>query len=293
MSTTDALTTVNPKKAITIFLQMHGGDDISSFLPNNLPTHTLISKVGKLGCLSVGSRVYLNLYREINEYSDYFKSENNIKKGNTAFSRNLIPKNTMYDIKDEFNITVNEHNPTKDPNKTLLIEDYYKDYKKSSFQERILSHDKNYEWNPESNFEKYCYGIYTFETYNISPDVKQIYNELSDYRIKNPNNFWNNNLLFFDNLFKLFNAQKIINPEIALNPFLKSIILEPIRDNSIGTHVLIKDYIDADTQVNLRVGDSVTVQGKPQNGWVVTETVDGKSFWCRMDILKKKIWLNQ
>ena len=78
MTTTDALTRANPKKAITIFLQMHGGDVISSFLPSNLPTHTLISSIGKLGCLSEASASYFDLYTQINEYSDYFKSENNI-----------------------------------------------------------------------------------------------------------------------------------------------------------------------------------------------------------------------
>jgi len=176
------------KQAITIYIDMHGTDNIQRRLVNPSPefTHTYVSTVGKLGCLNTFEES-----KNDQEYCQIIKKYKDIFQGKTICESNKILeelniKNRFEDIKENQGdrLAIKETYPN-DPECHAIK--YHQGHVSSANKTRILGHERTYSCcseGPSNNssyieYEKKVMGIYVIETYNIrNPIINEIFDEL-------------------------------------------------------------------------------------------------------------------
>jgi hypothetical protein len=175
------------KQAITIYIDMHGTDNIKQLLKNPSPefTHTYVSTIGKLGCLntfeeSKNDEEYCQI---IKKYKDIFQSKTICESNKILEELNI--KNRFEDTKENQGerLAIKELYPN-DPECHAIK--YHQDHVPSANKTRILGHERTYSCCSEGpsdlsdiEFEKKTMGIYVIETYNIrNPVINEIFNKL-------------------------------------------------------------------------------------------------------------------
>jgi hypothetical protein len=176
------------KQAITIFIDMHGTDNIKKPLknPSHEFTHTYVSTIGKLGCLNTFEES-----KNDEEYCQTIKKYKDIFQGKTICESNKILeelsiKNKFEDIKENQGdlLTITETYPN-DPECHAIK--YHQDYVPSANKTRILGHERTYSCCSEGpsnsstdiEYEKKTMGIYIIETYNVrNPIINEIFDQL-------------------------------------------------------------------------------------------------------------------
>jgi hypothetical protein len=172
------------KQAITIYIDMHGTDDIKRRLTNPSPefTHTYVSTIGKLGCLNTFEET-----KNDEEYCQIIKKYKDIFQGKTICESNKILeqlniKNRFEDIQENQDdiLVIKETYPNDTECHAIK---YHQSHVPSANKTRVLGHERTYSCCvPSTNFleyEKKTMGIYVIETYNVrNPIIKEIFDEL-------------------------------------------------------------------------------------------------------------------
>ena len=176
-------------QAITIYIDMHGSDNIHDRLinPGDGFTHTFVSTIGKLGCFNMHKMNYLDdtkFCEKINKYRDIFQGKT-ICESNKFLSESIVD-NIFEDTEKNQGVLhrLKEIYPNDADDCALK---YHQGYISSANKSRVLTHERTYSCcyeDPDEppikiEFEERYMGIFVIETYNMrNPIINEIFDEL-------------------------------------------------------------------------------------------------------------------